>query len=377
MCSGAAPTPPNYRQLAKIQDASNLKTGIANTNLGHTNTNGPMGSVAWSQTGTNPDGTPQYTQNTTLNPGQQLTLNRTNNVNANALQQANSDLNNMPARGKAPNYSKYAGGPQLQTSLDQNGSMEARQRVEDALLGRLNTQSERDRGSLNTRLTNQGIREGSDAWTRAQGDFDKGLSENRTNAILGAGQEQQLQHNMQLSAGNFGNQGNQQMFTNRNTVTAGNNDLSTQRFNNANTLRTNNVNEINALRTGAQVQLPGQAAGGAQMPTTDIAGLATTQYGQQAQAYQQQQANNNSLWGGILGAGANLLTLSDRRAKKNVRQIGKLNDGQPVFSYAYKGDDKPQIGLIAQEVQKTHPEAVHELFGGILAVDYGKATEAA
>lgn len=65
---------------------------------------------------------------------------------------------------------------------------------------------------------------------------------------------------------------------------------------------------------------------------------------------------------------------SDKRLKEDVKEIGETHDGQPIYSYKYKGDDRTQIGLMAQDVEKRHPEAVG-LMGGYKTVDYKKATE--
>jgi hypothetical protein len=65
---------------------------------------------------------------------------------------------------------------------------------------------------------------------------------------------------------------------------------------------------------------------------------------------------------------------SDERLKKDIKEIGKTHDGQPIYSYKYKNDDRTQIGLMAQDVEKKHPEAVG-LLGGYKTVDYKKATE--
>ena len=69
--------------------------------------------------------------------------------------------------------------------------------------------------------------------------------------------------------------------------------------------------------------------------------------------------------------------LSDERAKENVEEVGALHDGQPIYRYNYKGDAKPQIGLLAQEVAEREPGAVGLMpgMGGLLGVDYGRATE--
>lgn len=63
--------------------------------------------------------------------------------------------------------------------------------------------------------------------------------------------------------------------------------------------------------------------------------------------------------------------VSDRRAKTGIRKVGKLDNGLPVYSYRYKAGGPRHIGVMAQEVAKTKPEAVTNL-GGLLAVDYGK-----
>jgi muramidase (phage lysozyme) len=67
---------------------------------------------------------------------------------------------------------------------------------------------------------------------------------------------------------------------------------------------------------------------------------------------------------------------SDKRLKKDIKEIGETHDGQPIYSYKYKNDDRTQIGLMAQDVEKRHPEAVG-LAGGYKTVDYKKATEGA
>ena len=46
-----------------------------------------------------------------------------------------------------------------------------------------------------------------------------------------------------------------------------------------------------------------------------------------------------------------------------------------VYCFNYKGENTPQIGLIAQEVQEVKPEAVVERDDGYLAVRYDIATE--
>jgi len=69
------------------------------------------------------------------------------------------------------------------------------------------------------------------------------------------------------------------------------------------------------------------------------------------------------------------MMFSDKRLKDNIRPVGKLNNGLTVYCFNYKGDNRPQIGLLAQEVQKIKPEAVAENEDGYLMVRYDLATE--
>ena len=150
-----------------------------------------------------------------------------------------------------------------------------------------------------------------------------------------------------------------------------------------------------SILQGAQAQL----AAGAQQQATDQAFLQSA-YDQflQRQAFPFQQAQFYANIAQGIGAGAGGTTsqtpaapnamsqifggltalgsfgLSDERAKENIEPVGKTNDGQTIYRYNYKGSPKTEIGLIAQEVEKKHPEAVASL-GDIKMVDYEAATE--
>lgn len=68
---------------------------------------------------------------------------------------------------------------------------------------------------------------------------------------------------------------------------------------------------------------------------------------------------------------------SDRRLKRDVKRIGKTDDGLPIYSFKYKGDEKEQthVGFMADEVEQVKPEAVGVHPTGYKTVDYEKATE--
>lgn len=79
-------------------------------------------------------------------------------------------------------------------------------------------------------------------------------------------------------------------------------------------------------------------------------------------------------WMQAAGVGLSAAAMfSDRRLKENIKEIGNLHDGQKIYRYNFKGDNKTQVGLIADEVEKKHPEAVGE-HGGFGTVDYDAAT---
>lgn len=75
---------------------------------------------------------------------------------------------------------------------------------------------------------------------------------------------------------------------------------------------------------------------------------------------------------GSLG-GNFLSSLSDERMKENIEPIGSTDDGQTIYKYNYKGDPRTQIGLLAQEVEQVHPEAVGSV-DGFKTVNYDLAT---
>lgn len=87
---------------------------------------------------------------------------------------------------------------------------------------------------------------------------------------------------------------------------------------------------------------------------------------------------NNPMNNWISAAGTGLgmagTFMSDPKAKTDVEEVGKLRDGQKVYRFRMKGDDRHQIGLMADEVEKKRPEAVVRDQHGMRHVHYGLAT---
>ena len=212
-------------------------------------------------------------------------------------------------------------------------------RLMDLGTRRLNPQFARDEEALRTRLINSGIRQGSEAWNAEMGQFDQRRND-AMNQLLLSGRGQAIN----------------EILTERNQP----------------------INEVSALMSGSQVQQPsftnapqGQVAG------VDYTGLVRDKYNADMAAFNARNASRNSLLGNIgsaVGTLGSMFMFSDERVKENIEEVGKLKNGLNVYSYNYKGDETPQIGLLAQEVRKKKPEAVKS-FGGILAVNYGKAVK--
>uniref|UniRef100_UPI0005B5413A tail fiber domain-containing protein n=1 Tax=Rhizobium fredii TaxID=380 RepID=UPI0005B5413A len=267
-----------------------------------------------------------------------------------------------------------------------------------------------DRAALETRLANQGLQPGSEAYNRAIDQASRQSNDARISAILNAGQEQsrlaglardqaafqnaaqQQQFGQNVTSAGFGNDARQQMYQNQNTSTAANNALKDQSFNaqqakfnlqnqqRAQYLneqyaqRNQPINEIIGLMSGAQVNSPSFVPTQSNpMPTVDYAGLVQQDYANKMGAYNAQQANMQSMFGGLLGFGGQLASLSDKRAKKDIKKVGELK-GHGLYEYSYRGkhnDGKKHIGVMAQEVEKKRPDVVSRRPDGLRQVNYG------
>jgi len=84
----------------------------------------------------------------------------------------------------------------------------------------------------------------------------------------------------------------------------------------------------------------------------------------------------SSIATGSQEAGGQLLgyAASDINVKENISQVGILDNGLPVYLFNYKGNNTPQIGLMAQDVEKVNKDAVKEI-DGIKHVYYTKAVK--
>lgn len=257
----------------------------------------------------------------------------------------------------------------------------------------LQPQLDRDEGLYRSQLADQGFNPGTPG-------YDTELAKMRDNRskVYGDLRDRSVISGFNLGAQNFGNaragindqiaallQGNQQGFNQQLASQQQNNSVVQQQLANALAARNQPLNELNAMRTGTQVQLP-QGATSSPTPNlqpTDLMGAFNQQYQNQLGAYNAEAAGQNDLFGSLLGlgglfsgaggiAGISKLFGSDRRLKRDIRVQGKLASGLSVYSFRYLGGESRFTGVMADEVEKVFPEAVVYGSDGYASVDYGR-----
>jgi hypothetical protein len=284
-----------------------------------------------------------------------------------------------------------------------------RQRVEDSLMSRMQPQLSRDRSAIEQRLSDQGIRYGSQAYSSAMDDYNRQSNDARFAAIGQAGSEQARMNDMAakqagfqnaaqmqayqqaqgrgefanaaqqqnyaqtLGAGSFANAAQQQQNA-QNASQAGfynagvgqqlaqqqsgfnaQNAQRNQYMQEAYQQRNQPLNEITSLMSGSQMQNPNWLnTPSSQIATTDIGGLINQNFAQQSQNYQAANQNWQSTMGGLLGLGGKLggaaIMASDRRVKENIKRMGT------VFT-ADIDHDEPGRKLASFDVDHDEPRA--------------------
>jgi hypothetical protein len=419
----SGPPAPDYTGAANAQAAQSQANTTQQTWANRPDQSSPFGNITWGAQETVDPSTGQkvtkWTQNTTLDPEVQGALDSQMQTQRGRSDLANSmmggvgetlgtpmDWGQFGSQTQGPNAADYRTNTgNIQTGLDFSGvqgvdnAQAQRQRAEDAAYqsqtARLDPRFAQQQRQMETDLANRGISRNSEAYSRAMADFERSKNDAYSNAQLGAinvgGAEAQRNYGMDMGLrqqqvgeigqqGQFGNQAQAQMFGQGMTSNAQNfgqqmqssqyaNQLRQQQIAEAQQQRGMGLNEMNALLSGQQVQNPqfqnfGQA-GAAQTP--DLLGAASAQYG----GALNQQSGKNAMFGDILGGIGSMAAMyySDARVKRDVRRIGRHPRGFGVYRYRYVGERGTRVGVMAQEVRRYMPEAVHNR-GGVLMVDY-------
>lgn len=319
----STPAPPDPYKTANAQAGMNRDTAITQQQLNMGDQVTPWGNVTNEITGM--DGfrdsqgnwveTPRYTSTTTLSPSQQAIFDE--------QQKAMGNLAGL-ASDQSAKMREYLGDPFTYTNQD------AEKWAYDLASPRIMQQQQQNETQLRSTLAAKGIREGSSAWDAEMGRL--------TNANT--------------------DQMNQLALTGRQ-----------QAFGEALASRNQPINELSALMSGTQVANPAQM--GVQTPQTGVGGVDYA--GLVNKKYEIESNNARAGMGGLFGLlGAGLSLFSDERLKENIKRVGETDEGTPIYTYNYKGDPTPQMGVMAQEEAATNPDAVGVHPSGFLMVDYGK-----
>jgi hypothetical protein len=330
MGKASPPPPPDPRETSSAQTGTNVSTSIANAFLTNANENTPYGSRNFSVTG-DYTWTDPYTNETYTVP--RFTVDQSYTPEGQALvdeeMRARQNLATLGA-----DLSGTLGNQLNENFTLNNESTEAR--LFDLGRKRLDPMFQESEEALRTRLANQGLMQGTEAYDRA---------------MRNLGQQKNDAYNQLLLTGR--GQASQEQLTEDN-----------QR-----------INQISALMSGGQVSQPNFTTGTQvnPMPITDNAALINNHYNQQMNAWSQRQAATGSMLSGLGTVAGGLFSLSDERVKEDKEKVGETDDGLGIYSYRMKGSPRREIGLMAQEVKKKKPRAVRRRPDGLMAVNYEKA----
>ena len=274
-----------------------------------------------------------------------------------------------------------------------------RDTVANSLMERMMPVQDYQNRQLQTQLSNQGFKLGSEGYKRGLDELAQRQAAERYNAFDTAGNEAQRMYGSQMGArqqgiseamsqGNFNNQAlGQAQGLDINAMNAMNAaqgqqfGLNQSYANQQNTLRQQalaeqaqrrgmSLNEMNALMSGQQVQMPN-------MPQFNQAGISQTPnlMGAMQNTYQANLDAANAKNAGISNAFSGATSLgsafafSDIRLKSNIRRVGTHSVGVGVYEYDIFGHR--ERGVIAQELQRVRPDLVRQHDSGYLTVNYG------
>lgn len=422
----SAPATPDYLGATQLQGQISQEN-LNNQNYANRPTiNTPWGTQSWgTQTVTDPSSgqdVTQWTQNTTLAPALQSALDSQTALQADRSNLAGSFMNRVASEYATP--FDYSSLPQL-TSANQAGDLQTqtgnysgnlatgfnfgsplpqfdssyRNTVANQLMQQMQPVHDYQQRQTEAKLANMGFHPGTEGYDRELNNLSQRQSAERYNALNTAGDEAQRLYNMQMGTAQQSFNQNQAgaQFQNQALGQANSMDLANmqaqnqaisqqyglnQQYANAqNQLRQQaiaeelqrrgmSLNEMNALLSGQQVQMPNMPSfsqsGQAQTPNI----LGATQMGYDAALGATNAQNAAS--GNLLSAGAQLgsaFLFSDRRLKSNIKRVGTHAIGVGIYDYTMMG--MPQRGVIAQEVEAVRPDLVKRHANGYLMVNYG------
>lgn len=356
---GGSPPAPDPAATARAQAGANKEAVTESARVNQINEVSPYGNLTYS----GEIGSPDRTRTLTLDPAQQAQLEGQRSL-ANALTNFGNNTLVPQVQSAFQNPLSFDGLQALPTSEDLNAAAGDVERATfERGLGLLQPEFDRQEDRLLSRLSSQGIPQGTEAFNDAYQQYTSPRDQALENLALssvqaGRGEQSRL---VGLAQG-----------------------LRQQGISETLTQRSQPINELAALLQGAPAINNPQFAAPAQynVNPADVQGAIQNQYMGQMNAYNQRQQGQQATMGGLFGLGGSLGAaaianpaafsfLSDRRLKRDIEQVGALPSGLPVYRFKYLWDNIERIGVMAQDVLKVIPSAVVNV-GEFYAVDYGR-----
>jgi hypothetical protein len=393
MGSKSTPAPPDYTGAANAQAAASRENVVTQNYANRPEVYTPWGSQTWDSYATVDPATgqrvTQWQQNVGLDPSLQNALN-----SQIAVQQGRSNLAQGFMQNVANSYAKpfdwqnlpsmtAPGAPgSLQTSLtDYTPGLNTsynfgnapnaptydtnyRNDIANSLIQQMQPFQQMAQQSLETKLSNQGFKQGTEAYKRALDEMNQRQSAERYNAFNVAGQEAMNQFgagmqsrqqavNEAMRQGDFNNQSLQQAsgmdlarMNAQNAAVQGQYNLGSGYSDDMNRLRQQaiaeqaqargmSLNEMNALLTGQQVGMPQfpSFTNAGQAETPQLLNAANMGYQAQMDAYNAQQGALGGLMGGLgsIAGAAIPFAFSDMRLKSNIEKVGDHPAGVGIY----------------------------------------------
>jgi hypothetical protein len=335
---GSAPQSPDPIATANAQAAANKEAVYESARVNQINELSPYGSVSWS----GDIGDPNRTRTIALSDSGQSQLDQQNQLaellGASAVNRA-GQISNDPF--------------QIQSTLPKVGDVSDYEQAQfNRAMELMRPELDRQERRFEQSMADRGIPIGQEAYNDARGQFDKSRDDMLSSAAyqsLAAGRDEQARK-FNLGRTEYSDALNRQLME-----------------------RQQPMNELAAILQGSPaLQNPQvQAASQYQLAPADISGNVWNKYNADVNAYNARQQSNNAMLGGLSSLGSAAIGFfSDKRLKKDIKPICSAR-GYKWYEFSYLWDDVKHIGVMAQDVLKIKPEAVHVLPSGYMVVNYG------
>lgn len=329
------PAPPDPTATTQAQSQVNKQAAVDSAQVNQYGVQSPYGKTYY----TGQIGTPERTQITELTPEGQKQFEQQQQI---ATTLGNYGLNLADAVNRQnPNldFSNLPTAPWNKDYMGDVGSLE--KATYDRSYNLLSPQFEREQSSLDTRLANQGITRGSEAYNNAQD--------------LAARQRSQQLNDLALASVGAGRQEQSRLF--------GLDQSSRQNaMQEQLTERTQLMNELAALLQGSPaLATPQTPSGGAyNVQPADYQSAANTAYQGALQNAQSKAQANQAMFSNLIGlgtlgvSGAGLFkppggfSLSDMRLKRDIKYVETLPSGVKVYDFKYLFGDVVMRGVFSK-----------------------------